>query len=155
MYAKLTIVGNLGRDPELRYTADGIPVCSFSVATSRRVPDGPNGYKDVPTWWRVTTWRKLAENCQRFLAKGRRVLVEAEVVKAHGYKTRDGEVAASLEITADRVVFLSSREDGSGSPSARPRARDERLGDLEEEIEGIHGVGPGGSGLPDDEEIPF
>ena len=75
MYQKIILVGNLGSDPERRATPDGTPVTSFSVATNKRwtTKDGQQGEKTV--WWRVTTFRGLAETCAKYLTKGRQVLV--------------------------------------------------------------------------------
>lgn len=113
MYQLLTIIGRLGADPELRYTPAGVPVCSFDVATDRTW-NNDQGVKQVETTWhRVTVWRKHAEVCAQYLSKGKMVLVTGSV-KAHGFTNRDGQVAASLEVTADQVKFLS----GSGAGAA-------------------------------------
>ena len=74
MFQKIMIIGNLGRDPELRYTPQGSPVCNFDVATNKG-----KGDEQVTCWFRVTAWGSLAENCNQYLAKGRQVLVEGEL----------------------------------------------------------------------------
>ena len=113
MYQLLTIIGRLGADPELRYTPAGVPVCSFNVATDRTW-NNDQGQKQVETTWhRVTVWRKHAEVCAQYLSKGKMVLVTGSV-KASGFTNRDGQVSASLEVTADQVKFLS----GSGAGAA-------------------------------------
>ena len=102
---KLAIIGSLGRDPELRSTPNGIPVCTFSVGVTRR-----KGNEEPQTdWFRVTAWRQLAENCQRFLAKGRKVAVIGSVT-LNTYKKANGETGASMEVNADEVEFLSPKE---------------------------------------------
>jgi len=102
---KLFIIGSLGRDPELRSTPNGIPVCTFSVGVTRR-----KGNEEPQTdWFKVTTWRQLAENCQRFLAKGRKVAVIGSVT-LNTYKKANGEAGASMEVNADEVEFLSPKE---------------------------------------------
>ena len=93
----LTIIGNLSRDPELRSTPSGVAVCTFTVAVNRR-----NNEAD---FFRCTAWRQLAENCQRFLAKGRKVAVRGSV-SLNTYTKKDGSVGASLEVNADEVEFL-------------------------------------------------
>lgn len=100
---KLTIIGNLTRDPELRTTQQGIPVCSFTVAVNRRKSDDSD-------FFRVTVWRGLAETCAKYLAKGRKVCVVGPV-SASTYQTNAGETRVSLDQTAEDVEFLSSRGD--------------------------------------------
>ena len=110
MHQTTIIIGNVGRDPELRFTPSGVPVCSFSVATSRSWTDADGVKQERTTWFRVTAWRKLAEICNQYLAKGRQVMVEGEVdVSAW---INDGEARATLELTARTVKFLGKRDDG-------------------------------------------
>ncbi len=111
-YQKIIIVGNLGRDPEMRYTPDGTPVTNFSVATNRQwtAPDGSKG--EQTTWFRVTAWRRQAEVAAEYLSKGRQVMVEGRMNpdKATGgprvWTGQDGVARASYEITANRIIFL-------------------------------------------------
>ncbi|OGO06058.1 MAG: hypothetical protein A2Y73_01170 [Chloroflexi bacterium RBG_13_56_8] len=109
MYQKLIIIGNLGRDPEMRYTPDGTPVTSFSVATNRRWTDASGQSQQRTVWFRVTTWRRLAETCNQFLSKGRQVMVEGELNEPKPYQGRDGEWRASLDVRANVVRFLGGR----------------------------------------------
>lgn len=106
MYQKIIIIGNLGKDPDMRYTADGKPVTTFSVATSRK-------YGDVTetTWWRITTWNAQAENCNKFLTKGSRVFIEGHLTPDENggpkvYQRKDGTWGASYDVTADLVKFI-------------------------------------------------
>lgn len=101
---KLTIIGNLTRDPELRTTQSGINVCTFTVAVNKR----QKGDSNAADFFRVSAWRQLGENCQRFLAKGRKVCVVGEV-SVSTYTTQNGETRANMEVTAQDVEFLSSR----------------------------------------------
>lgn len=106
---KLTIIGNLTADPELRTTPSGVSVCTFTVAVNRR-----SGKEDRQTdFFRVTAWRQLGENCSRFLTKGRKVAVVGEVT-ARAFEGKDGSLRASLEVTADDVEFLTPRTEGQG-----------------------------------------
>lgn len=112
MYQQVIIVGNVGRDPEMRYTSTGIAVCDFSVAVNRRVKDesAPNGRRDETTWFRVTAWRTLAELCSQYIRKGRQIMIIGEV-KASAYLDKSGQPAATLELTANDVRFIGSRDD--------------------------------------------
>ncbi len=105
---KLTIIGNLTRDPELRTVSSGISVCDFTVAVTRR-RGGQNGQPETD-FFRVSAWRALGENCAKYLAKGRKVCVVG-AVSCRTYQANDGTTRASLEVTADDVEFLSSRMD--------------------------------------------
>ena len=107
MYQKLIIIGNLGRDPEMRFTPDGKPNTTFSVATSRRVGD-----KDETTWFRVSVWGNQAEPCNQYLRKGSKVLVEGRLKpEINVYQRKDGSYAASYDVTADTVRFLSGKDE--------------------------------------------
>lgn len=122
MYQKITIAGNLGGDPEMRYMPDGTAVTNFSVATNRRWTDSRTGQQqDETIWFRVSVWGKRAEVANEYLAKGQKVLVEGRLrpdpqTGAPRLWTRqDGTVAASYEIIADNFVFLSSKAEGGFS----------------------------------------
>ena len=130
MYHKVTIIGNLGQDPEMRYTPSGTAVTNFTVATTdkvskERTPDCPDGWKEsynsknweLTTWWRVTAWRQLAETCNQFLTKGKQVYIEGVVngaaVNGSQYPRiwtgNDGTPRANFEVTARVVRFLGGR----------------------------------------------
>lgn len=126
MYQRTVVVGHLGRDPEMRYTQDGTPVTSFSVATSRRWTDREGGQREETTWFRVSAWGRQAETCNQYLAKGRLVLVEG-TISASAWKSREGEPRASLELRADRVVFLGGR--GDSTPDTGPDGGEATLED--------------------------
>jgi len=104
MYHKLTIVGNLGKDPEMKYTTDGKAVTTFSVAASNR--------KDETTWFRVSVWDKQAETCNQYLHKGSKVLVEGRLkAEPPVFQKKDGTWASSYEVTAENVRFLSGKDE--------------------------------------------
>ena len=117
---KLTIIGNLTRDPELRTTSSGINVCSFTVAVNRR-RSSQNTNQPEADFFRVSAWRQLGENCQRYLTKGRKVCVMGPV-SVQSFTGNDGQTRYSLEVTAEDVEFLSSRNDdaNSGYTAAAP-----------------------------------
>ena len=116
---RLTIIGNLTRDPEQRTTTTGSTVCTFTVAVNRRGRrDQQNGQPEAD-FFRVSAWNQLGETCQRYLAKGRKVAVVGSV-SVHTYQGSDGQTRASLEVMANDVEFLSSRSemDGEGGYAA-------------------------------------
>jgi single-strand DNA-binding protein len=120
-FAKAMIIGNLGRDPEMRYTPNGRPVTEFSVAVSHSRPDGSGGWVDEGTdWYRVTVWGERAERTAEQFRKGNKVFVEGRF-RTREYEAKDGQKRTSLEITADNVISLDARarnEEGGGSFAA-------------------------------------
>lgn len=119
MYNKTIVVGHLGKNPEMRYTPSGQAVTSFSVAVSRQYTTGNGEQVKETTWFRASAWGKTAENCNKYLKKGSKVLVEGRLVpdKATGgpriWTRQDGSSGASFELSAAVVVFLSPRGDGT------------------------------------------
>ncbi len=118
MYQKLILVGNLGRDPELRYSPSGIPIANLSVATNHKRTDPEGETREETLWFRVAVYGKQAEACNEFLTKGQKVLVEGALVAddkggPRVYTRKDGTVGASFEVRATTVRFLSSKADGS------------------------------------------
>ena len=120
-YQKIIIVGNLGRDPEMRYTPNGDAVTSFSVATNRKWTNQDGSKSEEVVWFRVTAWRKQAETAAQYLKKGRQVMIEGRMTpdKATGgprvWTGQDGTAKASFEVTAQRIIFLSGGERSSTS----------------------------------------
>jgi single-strand DNA-binding protein len=123
-YQKLIIVGNLGRDPEMRYMPDGTPVTTLSIATNRRWNNSDGSQGEETTWFRVTCWRKTAEIAAQYLTKGRQVMIEGRLTpdKTTGgpriWTRQDGTAGASYEVTADRLVLLGGRGESGGAPGA-------------------------------------
>lgn len=109
MYQQITLVGNLGRDPEMRYTPSGVAVTNFSVATSRSWTGQDGQRQEKTVWFRVAAWRGLAETCNQYLTKGQRVLVVGEVEEPNTWTDQEGNTRASLEVTARTVRFLNTR----------------------------------------------
>src|SRR5262245_42958063 len=119
-FNKITIVGYLGRDPELRYTPSGTAVCDFSIATTerKRGRDGGEG-DEVTTWFRVSMWGRQAELASQYLQKGRLVFIEGRLSQRE-YTDRDGRQRTSLEVHGTDMHFIGSRgEEGAPSSSGR------------------------------------
>jgi single-strand DNA-binding protein len=120
-FAKVMIIGNLGRDPEMRYTPSGRPVTDFSVAVSHRSRDAQTGEwaDDGTDWYRVSVWGDRAERAAEQFRKGNRVFVEGRF-RTREFDSRDGTKRTALEITADNVISMEarSRDDDGGSFSA-------------------------------------
>lgn len=140
---KIQIIGNVGRDPEMRYTSSGRAVTSFSVAVNRRWNDRDGTTRDETLWFRVSAWERLAEICNQYLSKGKQVYIEGRMQQPSVFVDRNGESRAGLEITATEMVMLGSKGD-SGYVS------DDDYGDERDESAG-RGAAParssgGGSG---------
>lgn len=124
MYQNLIIVGNLGRDPEMRYTPSGQAVTNFNVATNRKYTTSDGNQVEETTWFRVSTWGKTAEVCNQYLKKGSKVLVEGRLKpdpdtgSPRTFTRQDGTTGASFEITANQVQFLSTRAEDEGAYTA-------------------------------------
>jgi single-strand DNA-binding protein len=121
MYQTIIIVGNVGRDPEMRYTPSGQAVTSFSVATNRQYTNNNAETVKETIWFRVSAWGKTGETCNQYLKKGSKVLVEGRLTAdpATGgpriWQAQDGTSRASFEVSAQTVRFLSSRSETEGS----------------------------------------
>jgi single-strand DNA-binding protein len=116
MYQKIVIVGNLGRDPEMRYLPNGTPVTNFSVATNRRWTGQDGQQQEETCWFRVSAFGRMAEVCSQYLSKGRQVLVEGRLRPNERGEPRvwtgnDGVARATFEVTAEAVKFLGGRGD--------------------------------------------
>ena len=112
-FNKIIIVGNLGRDPELRYTPQGIAVCSFTMATNEKRRDKAGELQDVTTWFKVTLWRNQAENAAKYLTKGSPVYIEGRL-RIEEWTDRDNNNRYTLDVQATEMQFISSRGEGSG-----------------------------------------
>lgn len=111
---KITLIGNLTHDPELRTTPNGVSVCTFSIAVNRRFANSSTGER-VTDFFRITTWRQSAENCAKYLTRGKKVAVVGEL-QARLYEGNDGKTRMSLEVSADEVEFLSARGESTDAP---------------------------------------
>lgn len=104
-FNKIIIVGNLGKDPELRYTPQGNAVCNFSMATNEKRRDKTGDLQDITTWFRVTLWNRQAENASKYLQKGSQVYIEGRL-KLDEWTDRDGNVRQTLDVTATEMQFI-------------------------------------------------
>ena len=155
---KVILIGNLGRDPELRYTQSGQAVANFSLATSERFGGRDGGEQQERTeWHRIVTWGKTAETCAQYLAKGRSVYIEGRI-QTRDWEDREGNKRQTTEVVAQRVQFLGGPRGeaggSSGQPKSDPPAQDPGSagsGSSGSAASGPSGSGPAGSG----DDIPF
>ncbi len=152
-FNKITLVGHLGRDPELRYTPQGTAVCNFSMATSEKRRDKSGEFQDLTTWFRVTLWGKQGENASKYLTKGSQVYIEGRL-RIEEWQDRDGKERYTIEVNGSDMQFL-----GSGS-----RSGDEYSGGGGESDEGPTHSGPASEDSKErptistpatDDDIPF
>jgi len=135
-FNKVILVGNLTRDPEVKYTPQGTAVGNFGIAVNHKYKDGAGNTKEEVYWGEIEVWGKQAEHCKEYLFKGRAVMVEGRL-KTETWEA-GGEKKSRTRIRADRVVFLSSPQDGQKQSGSRPTPEDE-----------------GRSHDPADDDIPF
>lgn len=124
---KVMIIGNLGQEPEMRFTPSGSPVTSFSVATNRvyNTPEGER--KEETEWFNVVTWNKTAETCNQYLTKGQKVYVEGRL-HSRTWDGQDGQKHTRVEIIASRVIFLDRRP---GTAVSDDKTEDTESGEIE------------------------
>ena len=118
---KIIVIGNLGRDPEMRYTASGQSVTSFSVASSRRYTTAAGEQREETEWFNVSAWGRLSETCNQYLTKGQQVYVEGRF-RSRTYQGNDGQTRVSNDITLTDMHMLGRRGDnmGEGGGSNNP-----------------------------------
>lgn len=114
MLNKATVIGNLGRDPEMRYTPNGNPVTEFSVATSRQFNSRDGERVEETEWFNIVTWNRLAETCAQYLTKGRQVYVEGRM-RTRSWDGECGKKHYRTELVAETVKFLGGRDGGEQS----------------------------------------
>ncbi len=146
-FNKIIVIGNLGRDPELRYTPQGNAVCNFSVATSEKKRDKAGEMQEVTTWFRVTTWNKQAENASKYLTKGRPIYVEGRL-RIEEWTDRDGKNRYTLEVNATDLQFLGGGQNEHSSSDSTGEQEFSQTNDFQTD------ASPAASS-PTDEDIPF
>ncbi len=124
---KVMIMGNVGSEPEMRFTPNGNPVTSFSVATNRVYTTAEGERRQETEWFRVVTWNRLAEQCNQFLTKGRLVYAEGRL-HTHSWESQDGQKHSRSEVVANRVIFLDRRE---VAPLSEEKAEEADISELE------------------------
>ena len=118
MLNKVMIIGRLGRDPELRYSQSGSPVCTLNIATDESYTDRDGNRVDRAEWHRVVVFQKAAENCSQYLTKGSLVFVEGSL-QTRKWQDQQGQDRFVTEIKAQRVQFLDRKADGNGQPGGQ------------------------------------
>jgi len=131
---KVTIIGHLGRDPEMRYTPEGQGVTTFSVASSRKYKTSAGEQREETEWFNCSAWGKLAEVCNQYLTKGKQVYVEGRL-KTRTYQTQAGETRFSIDVTCQEIQFL-----GGGQSQGQEQGQDRE---------------PVGAGQEDGNDLPF
>ena len=131
---KVILVGHLGADPEMRYTADGTAVCNFRIATTEKYKDRQGNMQERTEWFKIVAWRKLAEICGQYLAKGKQVYIEGKICNESWEK--DGVKQYAYKIAADTMQMLGGPGQGNRAQEPEP------------------GFGPPEGGVPED-DIPF
>lgn len=117
---KVILVGNLGRDPEVRYTANGTPMCNMSIATTHKVKAQDGSYNDETEWHRVVMFNRLAEIAGEYLRKGRPVYIEGRL-RTRKWQGQDGQDRYTTEIIADQLQMLGGRNDDGGDQDYQPQ----------------------------------
>lgn len=114
---QVSLLGNLGADPELRYTGKGTPVANFRVATNENYTDAEGVRHERTEWHRVVVWGKLAESCGKYLEKGRQVALQGSL-RTRAWDDKEGQKRYTTEIVANNVTFLGGRDQPKGAPQA-------------------------------------
>ena len=142
MLNKIMVIGNVGTDPEMRYTPSGSPVTSFRLASSRRYSTRDGERHEETEWFRVVAWNRLAELCNQYVTKGMRVYAEGRL-KSDSWVGNDGQTRFTNEINAFTVLFLDRAADGAGQAGGG-------YGDA-----GSDPFSPGGPPPQDDDDLPW
>jgi single-strand DNA-binding protein len=138
---KIIVIGNLGRDPEMRYTPNGQSVTSFSIASNRSYTTAAGERREETEWFNVSAWGRLADTCNQFLTKGQQVYVEGRL-RSRTYQGNDGQTRVALDITLTDMQMLGRRGDGDGMGGDPYGA-------------GAGSARDGGAGYDDIDELPF
>ena len=146
---KVIIVGNVGRDPEVRFTKAGTAVATFSVATSERFKDRDGQPQERTEWHRVVAWAQLADICGKYLRKGKQVYIEGRL-QTRDWEDKDGHKRYTTEVVANVMQMLGRREDDGGGSSDDSYSRGGSAGGGDPMAQA-----PASGGGPSDDEIPF
>jgi len=127
---KMLVIGNVGTDPEMRYTPNGNPVTSFRMATNRRYTTSEGEQRDETEWFTVSAWNRLAETCNQYVTKGMKVYVEGRL-KSDEWVGQDGQPRFRMEITANEVKFLDRAPSTDVTSDSLPTNQESSGGDVE------------------------
>jgi single-strand DNA-binding protein len=150
---KVILIGNLGKDPELRYTPSGQPVASFSVATTERWTDKNGQRQDRTEWHNIVVWGKLAELTNQYLKKGRPVYIEGRIT-TRSWDDRDGNKKYRTEIVANQIQFLGSGLPPGSEAAAAPEPQQSGEPHFEQSVHEQNVPLGGPAGVPED-DLPF
>jgi single-strand DNA-binding protein len=142
---KVMLIGNLGKDPEVRYTAGGTAVASFSLATSEKFKGKTGEWEEKTEWHNITLWARLAEIAGEYLSKGKTVYIEGRL-QTRKWQDKEGKDRYTTEIVGEKMQMLSGKGEGGGQgqrPASRPSQQDQSHGSYEEPV------------FNPDDEIPF
>lgn len=154
-FNKIIIVGNLGRDPELRYTPQGLAVCSFTMATNEKRRDKSGELQDLTTWFKVTLWRQQAENAAKYLQKGSPVYIEGRL-RIEEWTDRDNNNRYTLDVQATDMQFIGSRSDAPPADySTSSNDEPSFSGPPQENREQSRETRAAAANGADDDDIPF
>ncbi|MBN8549484.1 MAG: single-stranded DNA-binding protein [Deltaproteobacteria bacterium] len=153
---KVILLGNLGKDPELRYTTSQTAVCSFSLATGERRKDASGNWVDHTEWHNIVTFGKTAENCSNFLKKGRQAFIEGRI-QTRKWQDKDGKDRYTTEIIATTVQFVGTREGKGAGPSLSDSIEEASTPPPMPNLKSADAVAAASSGEVsfDDDDIPF
>jgi len=144
---RMIIIGNLGSEPEMRFTPNGKPVTSFRAATNRRYTTAEGERREETEWFTIVTWGRLAEQCNQFLTKGRLIYVEGRL-RTHSWEGQDGQTRTRNEIVADRVSFLDRQ--AAAAPLPGEGGQEDKMDSMSPSQ-----MVDGGTEEIDPEDIPF
>jgi len=145
---KVILVGNLGKDPEIRYTNGSVPVASFSLATTEYYKDKNGNRQEITEWHNIVAWRNLAELAEKYLKKGKQVYVEGKI-RTRNWDDKDGNKRYTTEVIADNFVLLGKKEGDTGSEGNQARVTENHTNANGAEL------APTPDQIPIDDDLPF
>jgi len=153
---KVILIGNLGKDPEVKYTPQGTPVAKFSLATNERFKDKDGNWQDRTEWHNIVLWQRLAEIAGQYLKKGSKVYIEGRLRTDSWDDKQSGQKKYMTQIVGNDIVLLSGRGEGGGDSAGGSRGATAGGNSFDQSVpEAEHTPAPAGSGPITDEDIPF
>ena len=145
---KVILVGHLGKDPEIRYTGNSIPVASFSLATTEYYKDKNGNRQEITEWHNIVAWRSLAELSEKYLKKGKQLYVEGKL-RTRSWDDKEGNKRYTTEVIADNFVLLGKKEGDAGQEGSQPKAEA-----TAQQAVGVEQA-PTPDQIPIDDDLPF